>query len=148
MESTKSAAKPPILKPKPRGINVKAFIEKVESGSKPSPDFFKSSSTSPTKDKVIPEPNPDQPAKPDPARKPSLSKPPLISKKPSLTNKPVTDIAKPVGPPPPPPSSATSGVSLHAEEEAASEDSGHSTCDLKYSGRSDLIYSISYFNPT
>ena len=153
MASTRPATKPPITKPKPRGINVKAFVESVESGSKPKPDFFKSSTKKPeTGDNATQKFDykqqnlkPDIPTKPDTTRKPSLTKPAITHKKPSLTSKPAAplagDIQKPSVPPPAPPTaSSAAGVSppsqqqLQAEEEAASEDSGHSTCDLKYSG--------------
>jgi len=87
--------KPPITRPKPRGANVRAFIENVEKGSKPKPDFFE--------------------AKP----------------KPVVASLSVTTTT-----------AATTGSGDDSQKEVIyavdtgppSEDSGHSTCDLKYSG--------------
>lgn len=132
-------------RPKPRGAKVRAFIESVERGSKPQPDFFNTEATptSPKKDRTNRASR--YGAHPSKARAQSKIKPPLVQKKPNSAHK--TEVTKrrsvrerPSSQPPPPPVVCKEPQAAVEEYEAIcdtncpSEDSGHSTCDLKYSG--------------
>lgn len=178
MASTKSQN----TRPKLRGTNVRAFIESVEKGSKPKPDFFKpkEQEDAPTSTEI----ESDETVKlsvREFARQLNASKSNTSARntskpvtKSSVTNKKLlgTSSNKKLGgassskklgaqlkrtstaptreqlqlPPPPPPPGVPQGSVLghaapHSEDgdhitdlNCPSEDSGHSTCDLKYSG--------------
>lgn len=126
-------------RPKPRGANVRAFIESVERGAKPKPDFFNTepgSKLTPVKKMVGPVKKTVSAVK-----KPAISKKPLM--KPTGRNRaPAVVIVSSCCKPPPVPPITEEITSRGDEDEAASselncpsEDSGHPACNLKYSGR-------------
>lgn len=114
-------------RPKPRGVNVRAFIENVERGKKPQPDFFT--------------PTVETGASP-------RSSTCTAAERPWIPPKPLATHTKPQHSPKPTPHIEHSGTlqdggtsSITEDDDVAcgdircpSEDSGHSTCDLKYSG--------------
>ncbi|XP_067946301.1 uncharacterized protein [Watersipora subatra] len=127
-------------KTKPRGSNVRAFIEMVEKGKKPEPDFFNSKPNLTTKSSTFDGKKTSMLT--TKARSFSGEKPPILTAKPSLKQNrhaPALVIISsscrgarhtPGEKIPQPDEEDTTSV----EVRCPSEDSGHSTCDLKYSG--------------
>ena len=130
MASTSSR---PVTRSKPRGANVRAFIETVEQGSKPQPDFFNSNA----KKKVAINALTKETG--------SNVKPPILTKKPTIKHgsrrSPAVVIVSsccrepatlpPVGETTP---YCDEEETVSSDINCPSEDSGHSTCELKYSG--------------
>lgn len=122
-----------IARPKPRGVNVRAFIESVERGQRPQPDFF-----TPTKSLVTESAGCSSVTDIGRTDKPS------IAPKPLATSRKQTPSVKPRLTPEPESCRKSSADFVPAADDddvtrsdagCPSEDSGHSTCDLKYSGK-------------